>query len=51
MFFSSGFLCPCFGRDRVNFLSGSWYSVMFWVQYEKNVDNTDVFSVCKVVLI
>ena len=28
-----------------NFLSISWYSVMFWVQYEKNVDNTLMFSV------
>ena len=31
--------CPGFGWDRVNFLSSSWYSVMFWIQYEKNVNN------------
>ena len=37
-------VCPGFGWDRVNFLSSSWYSVMFWVQYEKNVDNTLMFS-------
>ena len=30
--------CPGFGWDRVNFLPKSWYSVMFWIQYEKNVD-------------
>ena len=37
--------CPGFGWDRVNFLSSSWYSVMSWIQYEKNVDNTLMFSV------
>ena len=34
--------CPGFSWDRVNCLPSSWYSVMFQVQYEKNVDNTDV---------
>ena len=38
-------ICPGFSWDRVNFLSSSWYSVVFWVQYEKNVDNTLMFSV------
>ena len=33
------------GLDGVNFLSSSWYTVMFWVQYEKNVNNTLIFSV------
>ena len=37
--------CPGFSWDRVNFLSSSWYSIMFWIQYEKNVDNTLMFSV------
>ena len=30
--------CPGFGCDKVNCLPSSWYSEMFWVQYEKNVD-------------
>ena len=38
-------LCPDFSWDRVNFLSNSWYGIVFWVQYEKNVDNTLMFSV------
>ena len=37
--------CPGFRWDRVNFLPSSWYSAMFWIQYEKNVDNTLMFSV------
>ena len=37
--------CPGFSWDRVNFLSSSWYRVMFWVQHEKNVDNSQMFSV------
>ena len=37
--------CPGFGWDRLNFFSSSWYSVMFWIQYEKIVDNTWMFSV------
>ena len=37
--------CPAFGWDRVNCLPSSWYSAVFWVQYENNVDNTLVFSV------
>ena len=37
--------CPGFGWDRGNCLPGSWYSVMSWIQYEKNVDNTVMFSV------
>ena len=39
---------PGFGWDRVNFLSSSWYRVVFWVQYEKNVDNILMFSVVAV---
>ena len=38
-------LCPGFSWDRVNFLSSSWYSAMSWIQCEKNVDNTLMFSV------
>ena len=38
-------LCPGFDWGRVNFLHSSWYSAMFWVQYEKNVDYTLMFSV------
>ena len=37
--------CPGFGWDRVNFLSSGWYSVMSWIQCEKYVDNTLMFSV------
>ena len=37
--------CPGFGWDRINFLPSSWYSAMFWAQYEKNVDNTLMLSV------
>ena len=44
MSFEQG-ICPSFGGDRVNCLPSSWYSVMSWVQYEKNVDNTQMFSV------
>lgn len=32
--------CPGFG-----FFSSSWYSVVFWIHYEKNVDKTLMFSV------
>ena len=38
-------ICPGFSWDRVNFLSSSWYSAMSSIQYEKNVDNTLMFSV------
>ena len=44
---ADGQVCPGFGWDRVNFLSSSWYRVMFWVQYENNVDNALMFSVVK----
>ena len=37
--------CPGVGWDRVNCLSSSWYSAMFWVQYEKNVEKTLMISV------
>ena len=36
--------CPGFSWDRVNCLPSSWYSAMFRIQYEKNVDKTLMFS-------
>ena len=35
---------PGFGWDRVNCLPSSLYNDMFQIQYEKNVDNTLMFS-------
>ena len=40
---SSVHQCPGFGWDRVNFLLSSWYSAVFWIQCENNVDNTLMF--------
>ena len=37
--------CPGFSWDRVSCLPSSWYGAMFWISYEKNVDNTLMFSV------
>ena len=39
------FLCPGFVWDRVNFFSGSWCTVAFWIWDENNVDNIVMFSV------
>ena len=35
--------CPDFSWD--NFLPSSWYSAVFWIQYENNGDNTLMFLV------
>ena len=35
--------CPSFGWDRVNSLLSSWYSAVFWIYCENNVDNTLMF--------
>ena len=35
--------CPGFGWDRVNFLLTSWYSAVFWIECENNVDNRLMF--------
>ena len=35
--------CPGFGWDRVNSLLSSWYSAVFWIYCENNVDNTLMF--------
>jgi len=35
--------CPGFGWDRVNSLSGSWCSAVFWVWDENSVDNILMF--------
>lgn len=37
---TSIYFCPSFICNRVNFLPSSWYVVVFWIQYENNVDNT-----------
>ena len=36
-------VCPGFGWDRVNFFLSSWYSAVFWISCENNVDNTLMF--------
>ena len=36
---------PGFCWDRVNFLSGSWCSAVFWIWEENNVANILMFSV------
>lgn len=33
-------LCTDFSWDRVCFLLSRWYSALFWIQYENNVDAT-----------
>lgn len=33
-------VCPGFGWDRVNFLTHSWYSCVFWICHRILVDNT-----------
>ena len=35
--------CPGFGWDKVNSLPSSWYSAVFWIKDENNVDNTLMF--------
>lgn len=35
--------CTDFDRDRVNFFSSIWYSALFWIYQENNVDNTPIF--------
>lgn len=32
--------CPGFGWDRINFLPGSWYGAVVWIQDKNNVGNT-----------
>lgn len=34
-------LYPAFGWNRVNFLPSSWYSSVFWIQYENNFDSNN----------
>lgn len=29
--------------DRVNFLANTWYSAVFWVQCNSNIDNSLMF--------
>lgn len=31
---------PVFGFDGLHFHLSNWYNAVFWIQYEKNVDNT-----------
>jgi len=31
--------CAGFGWDRVNYLPSSWYSTVFWIWNENNVEN------------
>jgi len=38
-------ICPGIGWDRVNFLSGSWCSAVFWIWDENSVDNILMFLV------
>lgn len=37
------FYCPGFDWNRVNFLLSRWYSAVFGIQHENNVDNTWMF--------
>lgn len=34
---------PGFSWDSIYFHPNSWYSALFWIQYEYNVDNTLMF--------
>lgn len=36
-------VCPGFSWDRVNFLPSSWYTAVFQIRYENNVDYTLIF--------
>lgn len=35
--------CPSFGWDRVNFPPTKWYSAVFWILDDNNVDDSLIY--------